>query len=76
MMNASTATINKASLGQDISDKVEIVGINAESEELRSVTAVVQKLPNKTKAASSGIGSGSGGPATTSSKGRNRPKPR
>lgn len=56
------STINKASLGQDISDKVEIVGINAESEELKSVTAVVQKLPNKTKAASSGIGSGSGGP--------------
>jgi predicted helicase len=57
------STINKASLGQDISDKVEIVGINADSEELRSVTAVVQKLPNKTKAASSGIGSGSGGPS-------------
>jgi predicted helicase len=56
------STINKASLGQDISDKVAIVGINADSEELRSVTAVVQKLPNKTKAASSGIGSGSGGP--------------
>ncbi len=56
------STINKASLGQDISDKVEIVGINADSEELRSVTAVVQKLPNKTKAASSGIGSGSSGP--------------
>ena len=56
------STINKASLGQDISDKVEIVGINADSEELKSVTAVVQNLPNKTKAASSGIGSGSGGP--------------
>ena len=56
------STINKASLGQDISDKVEIVGINADSEELRSVTAVVQNLPNKTKAARSGIGSGSGGP--------------
>lgn len=55
------STINKASLGQDISDKVEIVGINAESEELRSVTAVVQNLPKKSKAASSGIGSGSGG---------------
>ena len=35
--------------------------INADSEDLRSVTAVVQKLPNKTKAASSGIGSGNGG---------------
>ncbi len=56
------STINKASLSQDISDKVELVGINAESEELQSVTAVVQNLPKKTKAASSGIGSGSGGP--------------
>jgi predicted helicase len=56
------STVNKASLGQDISDKVEIVGINADSEELRSVTAVVQKLPNKTKAAGSGIGAGNGGP--------------
>ncbi|SDX72326.1 DEAD/DEAH box helicase [Roseicitreum antarcticum] len=56
------STINKASLGQDISDRVEIVGINADSEELRSVTAVVDKMPTKTKAASSGIGSGSGGP--------------
>jgi predicted helicase len=55
------STINKASLGQDISDQVEIVGINAETEELRSVTAVVENLPTKTKAASSGIGSGSGG---------------
>jgi predicted helicase len=55
------STINKASLGQDISDRVEIVGINAESEELQSVTAVVDKLPTKTKAAGSGIGSGGGG---------------
>jgi len=56
------STINKASLGQDISDRVEIVGINADSEELRSVTAVVDKLPTKTKAAGSGIGAGNGGP--------------
>jgi len=56
------STINKASLGQDISDRVEIVGINADSEELRSVTAVVDKMPTKTKAASSGIGAGNGGP--------------
>ncbi len=55
------STINKMSLGQDISDTIEIVGINAESEELRSVTAVVQNLPNKTRAAGSGIGSGNGG---------------
>jgi len=38
------------------------VGINADTEELRSVTAVVENLPSKTKAASSGIGKGSGGP--------------
>tara|TARA_R110002096_G_scaffold162638_2_gene329773 strand:+ start:547 stop:1953 length:1407 start_codon:yes stop_codon:yes gene_type:complete len=56
------STINKASLGQDISDRVEIVGINADSEELRSVTAVIDKMPTKTKAASSGIGAGNGGP--------------
>ena len=55
------STINKMSLGQDISDTIEIVGITAESEELKSVTAVVQKLPNRTKAAGSGIGSGGGG---------------
>lgn len=55
------STINKMSLGQDISDTIEIVGIDAASEELKSVTAVVETLPNKTKAAGSGIGSGSGG---------------
>jgi predicted helicase len=55
------STINKMSLGQDISDTIEIVGINADSEELKSVTAVVETLPNKTKAAGSGIGSGNGG---------------
>ena len=55
------STINKMSLGQDISDSVEIVGVDAASEELRSVTAVVENLPSKSKAAGSGIGSGSGG---------------
>jgi predicted helicase len=55
------STINKMSLGQDISDTIEIVGIDATSEELKSVTAVVETLPNKTKAAGSGIGSGNGG---------------
>ncbi|SUB00844.1 Hef nuclease [Pannonibacter phragmitetus] len=54
------STINKASLGQDISDQVEIVGVSADTEELRSVTAVVENLPSKTKAASSSIGKGSG----------------
>ncbi|ACM03922.1 DEAD/DEAH box helicase [Cereibacter sphaeroides] len=56
------STINRASLGQDISDQVEIVGVSADTEELRSVTAVVENLPSRTKAASSGIGKGSGGP--------------
>ncbi len=55
------STINKMSLGQDISDSVEIVGVDAASEELRSVTAVVENLPSKAQAAGSGIGSGSGG---------------
>jgi predicted helicase len=55
------STINKASLGQDISDQIEIVGVSADTEELRSVTAVVENLPSRTKAASSGIGKGSGG---------------
>ncbi|KGJ22541.1 DEAD/DEAH box helicase [Paracoccus sanguinis] len=57
------STINKASLGQDISDQVEIVGVSADTEELRSVTAVVENLPSRTKAAGSGIGKGSGGPS-------------
>jgi predicted helicase len=55
------STINQIALGQTV-NQLEIVGINADTEELRSVTAVVENLPSKTKAASSGIGKGSGGP--------------
>jgi len=50
------ATINKASLGQDISDQIEIVGIT--SKELEAVTAVVEDLPVKpASTAKSNIGS-------------------
>jgi len=53
------ATINKASLGQDISDQIEIVGIT--SQELQAVTAVVEDLPVKAASAKkSNIGSESG----------------
>ncbi|MCP5389847.1 MAG: DEAD/DEAH box helicase [Novosphingobium sp.] len=51
------ATINQMALGQDVSDKVQIIGID--SKELQSVTATVEKLPNKTAAKRSGI-TGSG----------------
>ena len=56
------ATINKASLGQDISDQIEIVGIT--SEELQAVTAVVEDLPVKpasTKKSNIGSEGGEGG---------------
>lgn len=55
------ATINKASLGQDVSGTIEIIGITANSEELKAVTATVHDLPTRTKKRGSGIGtSGSG----------------
>ncbi|WP_142415972.1 DEAD/DEAH box helicase [Bartonella massiliensis] len=50
------ATINKASLGQDISNVIEIIGVT-QSSELQAVTAVVDNLPVRSKAASSRIGS-------------------
>jgi len=56
------ATINKASLGQDISDQIEIVGIT--SQELQAVTAVVEDLPVKpasTKKSNIGSEGGEGG---------------
>lgn len=53
------ATINKASLGQDVSGQIEIIGITAEqSEELKAVTATVQDLPKKAKKSGSSIGQG------------------
>lgn len=51
------ATINQMSLGQDVSDKIEVIGI--ESEELKSVTATVEKLPLRAMAERSNI-TGSG----------------
>jgi len=52
-------TINQASLGQDVSDRIEIIGYG--SKELDAITATVEDLPNKTAAKRSGIGAGEGG---------------
>jgi predicted helicase len=41
------ATINKASLGQDVSDHIEIIG--GHSDELSAVTATVEDLPTRSK---------------------------
>lgn len=47
------AIINQMSLGQDVSDKIKIIGLD--SSELRAVTATVDKLPTKNAAKRSGI---------------------
>lgn len=63
-------TINQASLGQDVSDRIEIVGVTRESEELRSITHEVNELPTRKAQPQSVLGRGSeGGDAvvTTSS---------
>lgn len=52
-------TINQASLGQDVSDRIEIIGFG--SKELDAITATVDQLPNKTAAKRSGIAKGAGG---------------
>ena len=57
------STINKASLGQDISDRIEIVGITPESEELNAITAEVKNLPSKRTKPASAIGAGGAGEA-------------
>ncbi|WP_375660412.1 helicase-related protein, partial [Bartonella sp. CL74QHWL] len=49
------ATINKASLSQDISNVIEIIGIT-QSTELQAVTAVVDNLPLRAQPARAGIG--------------------
>lgn len=63
------ATINKASLGQDVSDHIEIIGITGapeiDSDELKAVTAVVQDLPTKAAAARSKIGTPGREPVAT-----------
>lgn len=51
------ATINQMSLGQDVSDRIQIIGLD--SKELDAVTATVDKLPTRTAAKRSNIG-GSG----------------
>ncbi|WP_334193894.1 DEAD/DEAH box helicase [Pararhodobacter sp.] len=52
-------TINQASLGQDVSDRIEIVGITRESEELRSITHQVTELPTRKAQPEAGVGRGS-----------------
>ena len=59
-------TINQASLGQDVSHRIEIIGVTRESEELRSITHEVSELPTRRAQPESAIGrSGSGGDAVT-----------
>lgn len=59
-------TINQASLGQNVSDRIEIVGVTPESEELRSITHEVTDLPTRKAQPTSAIGTGgSGGDAET-----------
>ena len=53
-------TINQASLGQDVSDRIEIVGVTPQSEELRAITHEIQDLPRKSKAETTGIGGAAG----------------
>ena len=61
------ATINKASLGQDVSGNIEIIGITGtQSDELKAVTAVVEDLPVKAAAAKSNIGTPGRDPVATS----------
>ncbi len=63
------ATINKASLGQDVSGQIEIIGITGapeiDSDELKAVTAVVEDLPTKAVAARSNIGTPGRDPVAT-----------
>ncbi|WP_417248708.1 DEAD/DEAH box helicase [Celeribacter sp.] len=58
-------TINQASLGQDVSDRIEIVGITPESEELKSITHEVTELPTRKAQPQSAIGTGGGDAETT-----------
>lgn len=47
------ATINQMSLGQDVSDKIEIIGLDSKG--LRAVTATVETLPSKAAAKRSNV---------------------
>ncbi|MGM0742293.1 MAG: DEAD/DEAH box helicase family protein, partial [Pseudomonadota bacterium] len=51
-------TINQASLGQDVSDRIEIVGVTKESEELKSITHEVKELPTRKAQPQAGLGKG------------------
>lgn len=58
------ARINQAKIGEDISDKIELVRISSETE-LKELTAVVDDFATtKTKAAKTGAGIGQEGPST------------
>lgn len=48
------ATINQMSLGQDVSDRIQIIGVS--NKELDSVTAKIEKLPSRKRAPTSAIG--------------------
>lgn len=54
-------TINQASLGQDVSDRIEIVGVTKESEELKSITHEVTDLPTRKAQPQAGLGKGGDG---------------
>ncbi|WP_208431758.1 DEAD/DEAH box helicase [Bartonella schoenbuchensis] len=49
------ATINQASLGQDVSNRIEIINIT-ENSELQAITSVVDDLPTQAKSAHLNIG--------------------
>lgn len=51
-------TINQASLGQDVSDRIEIIGVTKESEELRSITHEVTELPTRKAQPQAALGRG------------------
>jgi predicted helicase len=51
-------TINQASLGQDVADRIEIVGVTRESEELKSITHEVTELPTRKAQPQAGLGRG------------------
>lgn len=53
-------TINQASLGQDVSDRIEIIGVTKESEELRSITHEVTELPTRKAQPQAALGRGGG----------------
>tara|TARA_R110002073_G_scaffold129935_5_gene276469 strand:+ start:6930 stop:11801 length:4872 start_codon:yes stop_codon:yes gene_type:complete len=60
-------TINQAAVGQNVSHRIEIVGVTPESEELRSITHEVTDLPTRKAQPTSAIGTGGSGgdPVTT-----------